>query len=265
MLESLDFYLEVNNQRSINLFFIQTGYDKLKPFGFPIHGAVDEYSRKVLWLNVTKSNNIPSVPCSLYIQTIREMDGCPTLIRSDCGTENVTIAAAQCYFRMEDFDQFSGENAHGTSPTNQRIKAWWSVLRRGNSSWWIDFFTGMKDNEIVDVGSPLHIECLWFRFHQILQKDLDTFKDHWNSHRTRKSKYCSVSGVSNVLYLLPHLSGATDCKFPLPQEEKLLSVAETITVEQTPSDYQAYFTYLMETVLMPQQMLKVLSIYFNDS
>ncbi len=67
--------------------------------------------------------------------------GCPALIRSDCRTENVTLAAAHCYIRMEDTDQFFGENAHryGTSPSNQRIEAWWSVLRPGSSSWWMDF------------------------------------------------------------------------------------------------------------------------------
>ena len=28
------------------------GYDKLKPFGFPIHGTIDGFSRKTLWLNM---------------------------------------------------------------------------------------------------------------------------------------------------------------------------------------------------------------------
>ena len=31
-----------------------TGYDKLKAFGFPIRGAIDGYSRKILWLKVTR-------------------------------------------------------------------------------------------------------------------------------------------------------------------------------------------------------------------
>ena len=35
------------------------GYDKLKPFGFPIHGAIDGYSRKILWLKLGSSNNNP--------------------------------------------------------------------------------------------------------------------------------------------------------------------------------------------------------------
>jgi len=35
------------------------GYDKLKPFGFSIHGAIDGFSWKILWLEVTRSNNSP--------------------------------------------------------------------------------------------------------------------------------------------------------------------------------------------------------------
>jgi len=35
------------------------GYDKIKPFGFAVHGAIDGYSRKILWLQVLRSNNDP--------------------------------------------------------------------------------------------------------------------------------------------------------------------------------------------------------------
>jgi hypothetical protein len=33
------------------------GYDK--PYGFPIHGCIDGFSRKVIWLYLTRSNNYP--------------------------------------------------------------------------------------------------------------------------------------------------------------------------------------------------------------
>ena len=32
------------------------GYDKLKPFGFPIHGCINGYSRKIIWLKAVHSN-----------------------------------------------------------------------------------------------------------------------------------------------------------------------------------------------------------------
>ena len=73
------------------------GYDKLKPFGFPVHGAIDGYSRRVLWLKVTRTNNNPEVIAKYYLECVQEHRGCPRLLRTDPGTENGTMAAIQCY------------------------------------------------------------------------------------------------------------------------------------------------------------------------
>lgn len=37
------------------------GYDKLKPFGFAIHGAIDGFSGRIMWLEVGPSNNSPKI------------------------------------------------------------------------------------------------------------------------------------------------------------------------------------------------------------
>ena len=42
-------------------------YDKLKHWGFPIHGAIDGYSRRILWLKVTSTNNLPDMIGLFYI------------------------------------------------------------------------------------------------------------------------------------------------------------------------------------------------------
>ena len=31
------------------------GYDELKPWGFPIHSSIDGFSRRILWLHITRS------------------------------------------------------------------------------------------------------------------------------------------------------------------------------------------------------------------
>ena len=39
------------------------GYDKLKPYGFCFNGAIiDGYSRQILWLEVSNSNNCKVLP-----------------------------------------------------------------------------------------------------------------------------------------------------------------------------------------------------------
>ena len=46
--------------------------------------------------------------------------GCPTLVRSDHGTENGQVATAQIAFRLDHQDQFAADKSfiYGTSPCN---------------------------------------------------------------------------------------------------------------------------------------------------
>ncbi|CAB3978133.1 RNA-directed DNA polymerase from mobile element jockey [Paramuricea clavata] len=75
------------------------GYDKLKCWGFPIHRAIDGYSRRILWLCVTHSNNSPNQIASFYAGVVLEQGGCPVQLVTDSGAENGTAAALQSYFR----------------------------------------------------------------------------------------------------------------------------------------------------------------------
>ena len=113
------------------------GYDKLKPYGFPIHGCIDGWSRKVLWLVVTRSNNYPDNIESYFLDAVEQYGGCPIELDTDLGTENGRMAAIQAFFRDDD-------HAHRfvSSPRNQRIEGYWSYYRRNNSTWWINFFSG---------------------------------------------------------------------------------------------------------------------------
>ena len=56
------------------------GYDKLKPFGFCIHGATDGYSRRILWLEVGPKNNDPFVIAKYYLDCVRQTGGIPKII-----------------------------------------------------------------------------------------------------------------------------------------------------------------------------------------
>ena len=40
--------------------------DKLLPFGFAIHGAIDCYSRRILWLSISPTSKSPSVISTYY-------------------------------------------------------------------------------------------------------------------------------------------------------------------------------------------------------
>ena len=66
------------------------GYDKLKPYGLPIHGCIDGYiiniaklnifissrfSRRIMWLKVAASNNNPRFIVAHYFECIKHIGG----------------------------------------------------------------------------------------------------------------------------------------------------------------------------------------------
>ena len=89
------------------------------------------------------------------------LSGCPACMRSDHGTENVTIATCQMAFRHYHGDRYAGANsfmfgssirncvscigdicvhAHSKHVIMQRIESWLSRLRNFRMEWWIDLF-----------------------------------------------------------------------------------------------------------------------------
>ncbi len=62
-------------------------HDKLSPFGFCIHAAMDGFSRRVVWLPVGNTNSDPGTMAHSYLDNI---DGVPVRLRVDKGTENTT-------------------------------------------------------------------------------------------------------------------------------------------------------------------------------
>ena len=71
------------------------GYDKLKPFGIAIHGVIDGYSRIILWLKLSSSNNNPKIIANYYLCCIKELQLIPRVVRGDRGTENVIVCGIQ--------------------------------------------------------------------------------------------------------------------------------------------------------------------------
>ncbi len=228
------------------------GYDKLKPYGFPIHGCIDGFSRRILWLEMARTNNDPAVVANFYLKTIVEEGGCPTILRTDNGTENVVVAGMQCFFRCDGTDDYAGVRAHryGTSPANQRIESWWSYLRKNRTNWWINFFKDMIERGLLNTTDPVQMECLWFCFSRILQKELNTIREHWNSHYIRQSRYDTIAGKPDVLFYLPESVGAVNHIKPVTevQIQDMSQYCEEAQ-EHIENVYQEYFKFIIENEL----------------
>ena len=198
------------------------GYDKLKQFGFPIHACIDGYSRKILWLRVSETNNDPKVVASFYVNYVKETKFTARLIRTDRGSENVNICGIQRFFRRLHPDSFAHRKSfqYGTSTANQRIEAWWSQLKRGFTHWWIDFFKDMVDNALYDPSLNHHLECARFCFTGVLQQELDEFRTIWNTHRIRHvhNSECPA-GKPDLLYNSPQRYGGRDSSFDIMDQD----------------------------------------------
>jgi len=236
------------------------GYDKLKHWGFPIHGAIDGFSRKLLWLEVTRSNNSPKKIAAYFVRTVIEQTGCPVELISDLGTENGLAASIQAFFR-------DNHDAHRyvPSPRNQRIEGWWSFFSKSHSSWWRSFFSDLEFQKIIDTSSEISMECLWFCFHKILQEELDNVKEQWNTHSIRRSRFETVPGRPDSLYFLPELHGGMpNLKMEVPATE--INYVLQHIVEDCDTDineYQDYFKYATNIMLskLPTTWSEALELY----
>ena len=187
------------------------GYDKLKPFGLCIHGSIDGYSRRIMWLEVGASNNNPKCIAYYYLETVNSIKCAPRILRTDCGTENSYLSFLQPLLRRGHQDSMAGLKSfmYGKSTANQRIEAWWGHLRRQGIHWWIIKLKDLRDRGRFNAIDPVHIECVRFCLMDVLQAELDRIAQHWNLHniRTQKDNTELPCGKPDILYYVPELHG----------------------------------------------------------
>lgn len=144
------------------------GNDKIKPYGFGISGCIDGFSRRLLWLNVYVSNKDPSLIAGYFLDALEELSGCPKLVRSDAGTENVKVKMLQNLLMGGRRNGLNKAYIEGTSTLNQRIEAFWSHLRKQCLEFWIAVFHDLKEHGNFD-GEFMDKNILQFCFMGIIQ------------------------------------------------------------------------------------------------
>ncbi|KAH0557502.1 hypothetical protein KQX54_007145 [Cotesia glomerata] len=205
------------------------GYDKLKQFGFAIHGCIDGFSRTVLLLKVATTNNDPAVTVHYFLKTVKRLKFLLTIIRSDKGSENGIIGEFQICLRKRHRDKLAGDNSfiQDKSVKNQRIESYWGRMRQHTVDFYRQFFKCMQEKGLFD-GSNLHIKCLQFCFGPLIKHDLDNNRKLWNQHRIRRQAVRNhLAGRPNIPKLFePYMKELSellmsDVKIPVNPEEAL--------------------------------------------
>jgi len=139
-------------------------YDKLKPYGICINGCIDGFSRKIIWMKAYSTSSDPKIIGGYFVEAIKDFGGCPRIVRADRGTENTIVAEIQRYIRRNGADPLAGDKSFllGRSVCNQRIEAWWSILRKEFTDFWLTLFRSLKDEGNFDghfIDTNLSVFC----------------------------------------------------------------------------------------------------------
>ena len=200
------------------------GHDKLKPFGFSVHGCVDCFSRRLLWLEVGPTNKNPEVIAKFYLDTVKQLGGVPWKIRSDDETEKSVIEALHTFLRSSHADENAGPGCFniGRSTANQIIESNWLQFKSDGPSWWINFFKDLSNLGLFNSMDPVHQECIRFCFMQILRNELNEVAEMWNQHIIASCKFGNSSGPRgrpDCMFFLPHLYNSKNYKLTVDPQE----------------------------------------------
>lgn len=205
------------------------GNDKLLPYGFAIHGAIDGYSGKVLWLEVGRSNKNPEVTATYYLKYVRELGGTALTLRFDPGTENGLTADLQHVLSLGDCRVL-----YGKSTANQRIESWWSFLKRMCLTWWINLFKDLIFMGVYNNSEHIEVEAVRYFFGDLLRDELQSVALQWNLHPIRQVRdSVSPAGRPEILYHSPQLTGSDDFKY-LVETEDLDIVEDDLQINAHP-------------------------------
>lgn len=180
------------------------GYHKLIRWRLVIHGAIDGYSRLIMFLKVSPNNQAETV-LDAFVQGVEEF-GLPSRVRMDRGGENVLVAR----YMIEHPERGPGRGSAitGRSTHNQRIERLWKDLFSGCVSFFYSLFHSLEDIQELDVNCPFDVYALHFVFKPIIQHHLDSFRQGWAHHslrteRSRTPQQLWISGLHNSRELDP--------------------------------------------------------------
>ena len=149
-----------------------------------IHGCIDGYSKRIMFLECN-ANNYSETVLGLFLDAVR-MDGnlWPSRIRVDCGVKNVQVCDAMIETRGEGKGSFIA----GPSTHNKRIERLWREVFRCVCQLYYYIFYAMESTGVLDPDNNVHLFTLHLVFLPRINIALSEFKEAFNHHKVRTER-----------------------------------------------------------------------------
>lgn len=155
------------------------GNHKLFRWRFVIHGAIDGYSRLIVFLNCNTDNKANTV-AECFLSAVQRY-GWPSRTRSDYGKENVEVAKLM----VERRGLNRSSHICGPSVRNQRIERLWRDYFRCVGSVFYDLFVFLENNGLFSAEDDTDLFCLHYVYKPRINKAINLFTQGWNHHKLR--------------------------------------------------------------------------------
>jgi hypothetical protein len=190
------------------------GHDKLTKYGLSIHGCVDVFSGKIIWLRVWTGNHDPDLVEMYYLESVKKYGVFPYSTQSDYGSETIGIFKLQQ--ALHDIYDTGAESPHRyvTSPRNQKIESLWhrylaEMGRNLMENLEYGFSNGIyKHSDCLEEYLYLYI---WL---PLVQSELDKYVERCDNQTRQKSKVNTLPSCAPLYaYNNPNEFGAVNCGY----------------------------------------------------
>jgi len=158
------------------------GHHSLVNWGFVVHGAIDGFSRCILFLQCSTNNKCDTVR-QLFLSATNNF-GWPSRVRTDCGGENVRV--------WELMEEYRGPNRGsylaGSSVHNQRIERLWRDVFCMVCHIYYYTFQAMEEQGILNRNNDIHLFLLHYVFCPRINRALESLTSSWNNHPIRTER-----------------------------------------------------------------------------